>query len=85
MEKQEAVAVVNEVLSVCKCFLDPTHLSITDLSAQIRMKSTGYEVYIKLAPTDDLRECLMPVLTKHQLRVAELEEAMIIYKPAAPV
>jgi hypothetical protein len=45
------------------------------------MKSTGYEIYIKCYPTDDLRECLAPILAKHQLKMAELEKAIIIYKP----
>jgi hypothetical protein len=81
VNRQEAIGVVSEVLNGCKCFIDVTHISITDSSAQHRMKSTGYEIYIKCFPNDDLRECLAPILAKHQLKMAELTQAIIIYKP----
>jgi hypothetical protein len=81
MNRQEAIGVVGEVLNGCKCFIDVTHVSITDSTYQIRMKSTGYEIYIKCVPNDDIRECLTPILAKHQLKMAEFEKAIIIYKP----
>ncbi len=45
------------------------------------MKSTGYEVYIKCYPSDDLRECIAPILAKHKLKMSELMDVIIIYKP----
>jgi hypothetical protein len=81
MNRQEAIGVVGEVLNGCKCFIDVTHVSITDSTYQIRMKSTGYEIYIKCVPNDDIRECLTPILAKNQLKMAEFEKAIIIYKP----
>ncbi len=53
MNRQEAIGVVTEVVNACKCFLDVTHVSITDSKFQIRMKSTDYEIYIKCYPNDD--------------------------------
>ncbi len=82
MDRQEAIGVVGEVLKGCSCFIDVTHVSITEPSGKIRMKSTGYEIYIKCFPNDDMRECLAPILAKHQLKMSELTEAIIIYKPA---
>ncbi len=82
MEKQEAISVVGEVLKACSCFLDATKISITEVGAEIRVKSTGYEIYIKCYPNDDIRECLEPILAKHQLKMAEFTEAVVIYKPA---
>ncbi len=81
MDRQEAIDVVSEVLKGCSCFIDVTHISITDSSAQIRMKSSGYEIYLKCFPNDDLRECLAPILEKRQLKMGELEKAIIIYTP----
>ncbi len=81
MNRQDAIGVVSEVLNGCKCFIEATHISITDSSAQTRLKSSGFEIYIKCFPTDDLRECLAPILAKHQLKMAELEKAIIIYEP----
>ena len=82
MDKTEAIGIVNEVLKGCSCFIDASHVSITDSSAQVRVKTTGYEVNIKCYPNDDIRECLEPILAKHQLKTAEFTEAIIIYKPA---
>ena len=62
-------------------FLSLDFVSITDSSAQIRMKSAGYEIYIKCSLCDGLRECLAPVLEKHHLKMEELKGALIIYKP----
>jgi hypothetical protein len=81
MDRQEALAVVGEVLKVCKCFVDATHVSIRETDAQTGLKSAGFEIHIKSFPNDDLRECLAPVLAKRQLKTTELMESIIIYKP----
>ncbi len=80
MNRQEAASVLREVLNSCSDFLNCDFVSITDSTAQIRMKSTGYELYIKCAPNNGLKRCLAPILEKHQLEMAELKEAIIIYK-----
>jgi glycine cleavage system regulatory protein len=51
-------------------------VSITDSTAQIRMKSTGYELYIKCAPSNGLKQHVTPILEKHQLKMAELKDAI---------
>ena len=81
VNRQEAISVLREVLKECSDFISMDFVSITDSSAQIRMKSTGYEIYIKCVPSDGLKQCLMPILEKHQVQMAELKDAIIIYKP----
>jgi hypothetical protein len=83
VNRQEATGVLREVLDVCSDYLSMDFVSITDSGAQIRMKSTGYEIYIKCAPSNGLMWCLAPILEKHQLKMAELKEAIIICKPKA--
>ena len=68
-------------MNVCSDYINMSFVSITDLTAQIRMKSTGYELYIKCNPSNKLKQCLTPVLDKRQLKMAELENAIIVYKP----
>lgn len=81
MNRQEATSVLREVLKDCSDFISMDFVSITDSTAQIRMKSTGYELYIKCAPSNGLKQCVIPILEKHQLKMAELKDAIIIYKP----
>ena len=81
MNRQEATGVLREVLNDCSDYITINFVSLTDSSAQIRMKSTGYEIYIKCSLCDGLRECLAPVLEKHYLKMAELKGALVIYKP----
>jgi glycine cleavage system regulatory protein len=65
----------------CSDFVNMGFVSITESTAQTRMKSTGYEIYIKCNPNKDLKQCLTRILNKHQLKMAELENAIIVYKP----
>ncbi len=81
MDRQEATGVLREVVYACRDFISMDFVSITNSSAQIRMKSTGFEIYIKCAPNDVLKKCLMSILENHQLKMAELKEAIIIYRP----
>lgn len=79
MNRHEATGVLREIGR--RGCINLNFISITDSTAQIRMKSTGYEIYIKCIPTDSLRKCLSPILEKHKVTMAELKEAIIIYKP----
>jgi glycine cleavage system regulatory protein len=81
VNRQEVTGVLREVLKDCCDFIRMDFVSITDSTAQIRMKSTGYELYMKCAPSNGLQQCLTPILEKHQLKMAELKDAIIIYKP----
>ncbi len=84
MNRQEATGVLREVMNACRDFVAMDFVSITDSNAQTRMKSTGYEIYMKCALSKGLKQCLTPILDKHQLKMAELKEAIIIYKPKTP-
>ena len=81
MNRQEATGVLREVIYGCRDYVDLNFISITDSTAQTRMNSTGYEIYIKCAPNENIGECLSPILAKHQLKMAELENAIVIYNP----
>ncbi len=81
MNRHEATAVLRQVLNLCSDYVNITFVSITDSAFQTRMKSTGYEIYIKCTPCTGLRQSLEPTLEKHQLKMAEVKDAIIIYKP----
>ncbi len=81
MNRQEATGVLREVLNGCSDFVSMDFVSITDSAFQTRMKSTGYELYIKCNSSSALRNCLAPILEKHGLKIEELKDAIIIYKP----
>jgi glycine cleavage system regulatory protein len=81
LNRNEAVDVFKDVVESCKRFLDLNFVSITDSKAENRKKSTGYEIYIKCNPNNNLKQCLTPILDKRQLKMAELENAIIVYKP----
>ena len=81
MNRQEATGVLREVLTACSDFVNINFFSITDSNTQIRMKSTGYEIHTKCVLCDSLRQCLTPILEKHQLKMVESKEAIVIYKP----
>jgi hypothetical protein len=81
VNRQKVTRVLGEVMNACSDYVSIDFVSITDSTAQTRMKSTGYEIYIKCAPSDGLKKCLAPVLERHQLNMGELKEAIIIYAP----
>ena len=81
LNRQEATGVLREVLSDCSEYIAINFVSLTDSNAQIRMKSTGHEIYIKCSLCDGLKQCLAPILEKRKLRMAEWKDAIIIYKP----
>ncbi len=81
MNRQEATSILREVLNECSDFVSMDFVSITDSAFQTRMKSTGYELYIKCNSCSGLRNCLAPLLEKHKLKMAELKDAILIYKP----
>ncbi len=81
MNRHEATAVLREVINGCSDFVSMDFVSITDSAFQTRMKSTGYEIYIKCNSCSGLSNCLTPILEKHGLKMSELKDAIIIYKP----
>ena len=81
MDRYEAAVIFREILSGCKELMDITSVSLTDSKSEIRMKSTGYELHIKCRSSDNLEQCLAPILAKHQLKMAKLKETIIIYEP----
>jgi hypothetical protein len=84
VNRQEVTGVLGEVMNACSDFVNMDFVSITDSNAQIRMKSTGYEIYIKCTPSEGLQQCLIPILEKRNLKMAELKDAIIVYKPKTP-
>ena len=81
VKRHEAIGVLNEVMNECSDFVNMDFVSLTDSTHQTRMKSTGYEIYIKCTPSIALKRCLMPILEEKSLAMAELKNAIIIYKP----
>ena len=81
VNRQEALDVLHEIANSCDEYRDTSVVSITDSTAQVRMKSTGYEVYMKCTLNNAKRQCLTPILKKHHLKMAELKDAIIFYKP----
>ena len=81
MNRQEAVAVLREVLEACQDIMDMNYVSLNPSDAKIRKKSYDYELHIKCVLNSSLKRCLTPILEKHQLRMKELSGAIIIYTP----
>ena len=81
LNRQDATGVFREIVHAFGDLIDFNFVSITDSNAQTRMKSTGYEIYIKCAPNQQLKQRLMPIVAKHELKLAEPAGAIIIYRP----
>jgi hypothetical protein len=81
VNRQEAIGVLHEIANCWDEFRDTIAVSTNDSTAQTRMKSTGYEIYMKCTPNEARRQCLTPILEKHQLKMAELKDAIVLYKP----
>ncbi len=81
MNRQEAVAVLREVLEACQDLMDVNFVSLNPSDAKIRKNSDSYELQIKCVLNSSLERCLTPILEKHQLRMKELSGAISIYTP----
>jgi hypothetical protein len=81
MNRQEAAAVLREVLEACQDLVDMNYVSLNPSDAKIRKKTDNYELYIKCVLDNSLKRCLTPILEKHQLRMKELSGAISIYTP----
>jgi hypothetical protein len=81
MDRQEATAVLREILAACRELIEVNYVSLNPSDAQIRSNSGDYELYIKSTLTEPLRKCMIPILEKHQLRLKKLAGAICIYTP----
>jgi hypothetical protein len=81
MNRQEATAVLREIVEACRELTDINYVSLNLSDAQIRKDSDGYELYIKCDLSSSLKRCLTPILEKRQLRLKELNGAIVIYTP----
>ncbi len=81
MNRQEATAVLREVLEACQNLLDLNYVSLNPSNAKIRREPENYELQIKCVLNSSLERCLTPILEKHKLKMKELSGAISIYTP----
>jgi hypothetical protein len=81
MNRQEAIALLREILEACSELFDMNYVSLNLADAQIRKSADDYELHIKSVLDERLRQCLTPILEKHQLRMKESKGSIIIYAP----
>ena len=81
MNRREATAVLREIIEACCELIEMNYVSLKPSEAQIRKNSNDYELYIRCILTNSLRQCIVPILEKHRLRMKELDGAISIYTP----
>ena len=81
MNRQEAIALLREILEACRGLIEMNYASLNLADAQIRKSADDYELHIKWVLDERLRLCLTPILEKHQLKIRESKGSIIIYAP----
>lgn len=81
MNRQEAIMVLREILEAYRDLIEMNYVSLSSSESQIHKGSNGCELHIKCTLNDRLRQCLTPILEKHQLRMKESNGSVIIYTP----
>jgi len=81
MNRQEASTVLREILEACREKVEISYVSLNPSKAKTHKNSSDYELYIKCSLNTLLRQCLAPILEKHQLIMKELSGAINIYTP----
>jgi archaellum biogenesis ATPase FlaH len=81
MNRQEAIALLREILEACRGLIEMNYVSLDLADAQIRKSADYYELHVKWVLDERLRQCLTPILEKHQLSMKESKGSIIIYAP----
>jgi hypothetical protein len=81
MNRQEAIALLREILEACNELIDMNYVSLNPADAQIRKSANDNELHIKCTLDERLRQCLSPILEKHKLKMKESKGTIIIYSP----
>jgi hypothetical protein len=81
MNRQEAIALLREILEACRGLIEMNYVSLNLAGAQIRKSADDYELHVKWVLDERLRQCLTPILEEHQLSMKESKGSIIIYAP----
>ncbi len=77
MQKQKAVAVINEIGSFCK-LLNPKAISL-----EVGRDADHFEIHIEGYVDDESWECLKKLARKHDLGIKLTNEMLVIYAPGS--
>ena len=81
MNRQEAIALLREIIEACSELIEMNYVSLNPADARIRKGVDDYELHVKWVLDERLRQCLTPILEKHQLSMKESKGSIIIYAP----
>jgi hypothetical protein len=76
MDRAEALAVLHEILDLCKEFITMNSVSLDDVS--ISSPSKRYEIKLNCTLDSSSKESIAPILKKHNLSLKESEGFVVI-------
>jgi hypothetical protein len=76
MDREDALAVLHEILEVCKESIFTNSISLD--YPPISSTSRGYTIKINCILDSTSKQCIEPILKKHKLFLKESEEFVII-------
>jgi hypothetical protein len=77
MDRAEALAVLHEILEVCKDSIIMSSVSLDN--SPISSKSKGCLIKINCTLDSASKQCIMPILKKHRLFIEESEGFVVIH------
>ncbi len=79
MNKQNALAVLHEIMHICGESLIVQCVSLDNLSSQSAMNGNGYQIKMKCDLDNDSWGCVKPILKKHNLSIKVADGFVILY------
>ena len=79
MERTEALVVLHEILDVCKETIIMNCVSLDSQKTPVVEECDSFEIRIKCNLDCQSKDCIMPILEKHQLDLREEKEFAILY------
>ena len=81
MEKEEAVAVLRDILAECAGSLLARCVLLVPIAPKKLEDYGRYEVHIACMVDDDLRRCVNFVVSKHKLALRQTGNVLVLYRP----
>jgi hypothetical protein len=80
LDRKEAVTVLREIYESCES-IDETWVAIMSPDSD-EVISKGYQLHIRTSKMQDLdKKCVENILHKHGLKLKEITDTAIIYRP----
>ena len=79
MKRQEAVALLKEIVEACKT-ISLQHISLKASSQEATVESEGFELHIKDHFNEEDWKCLETIIKKRNLSMKKHRDFIVIYK-----